>query len=85
MDSEPRKKSNCNASSAMGALIPIGFDDLVHDVVDDWPATIASLSIQEGVRRLSYRVFPHCGRRLRRAYIDRDVFLKALSEGVTSN
>jgi hypothetical protein len=42
----------------MEALMPIGFDDLVNDVMNDWPATIR-VFLDFKMACVGYRVLPH--------------------------
>ena len=60
----------------------IGFDDRVHDVMTDWPATIrVFLDFRMGCVGCPIASFHTVGDACGEHHVDRDAFLKALREG----
>ena len=61
--------------------MPIGFDDLVHDVMNGWPATIrVFLDFRMGCVGCLIARFHTVDDACREHHVDRDAFLKALRE-----
>ena len=61
--------------------MPIGFDDLVHDVMNDWPATIrVFLDFRTGCVGCPIACFDTVDDACEEHHVDRDAFLKALRE-----
>ena len=66
--------------------MPIGFDDLVHDVMSDWPATIrVFLDFKMGCVGCPIACFHTVDDACGEHHVDRDAFLKALREVVASH
>jgi hybrid cluster-associated redox disulfide protein len=67
----------------MEMLMPIGFDDLVHDVMKDRPAAIrVFLDFRMGCVGCPIACFHTVDDACREHHVDRDAFLKALREAV---
>ena len=61
--------------------MPIGFDDLVHDVMNGWPATIrVFLDSGMGCVGCPIACFHTVDDACAEHHVDRDAFLKALRE-----
>ena len=66
--------------------MPIGFDDLVHDVMSDWPATIrVFLDFKMGCVGCPIACFHTVDDACGEHHVDRDAFLRALREVVPSH
>ena len=66
--------------------MPIGFDDLVNDVMNDWPATIrVFLDFKMGCVGCPIACFHTVDDACGEHHVDRDAFLKALREVVASH
>ena len=63
--------------------MPIGFDDLVNDVMNDWPATIrVFFDFKMGCVGCPIACFHTVDDACREHHVDRDAFLKALRDVV---
>jgi hybrid cluster-associated redox disulfide protein len=70
----------------MENAMPIGFDDLVSDVMNDWPATIrVFLDFRMGCVGCPIACFHTVGDACSEHRVDRDAFLKALRDVVPSS
>ncbi len=66
--------------------MPIGFDDLVNDVMNDWPATIrVFLDFKMGCVGCPIACFHTVDDACSEHHVDRYAFLKALHEVVASH
>jgi hybrid cluster-associated redox disulfide protein len=69
----------------MEVLMPIGFDDLVSDVMSEWPATIrVFLDFKMGCVGCPIACFHTVDDACGEHHVDREAFVKALREVVTS-
>jgi hybrid cluster-associated redox disulfide protein len=82
---EQRRGGHAMNYFTMEVLMPIGFDDLVHDVMNDWPATIrVFFDFKMGCVGCPIACFHTVDDACGEHHVDRDAFLKALREGVAS-
>jgi hybrid cluster-associated redox disulfide protein len=66
--------------------LPIGFDTLVSDVMNDWPATIrVFLDFRMGCVGCPIACFHAVGDACSEHHVDRDAFLKALRDVAASS
>ncbi|WP_291859257.1 DUF1858 domain-containing protein [Bradyrhizobium sp.] len=66
--------------------MPIGFDDLVHGVMNDWPANIrVFLDFRMGYVGCPVACFHTVDDACGAHHVDPDTFLKALREAVASH